>query len=246
MKIYSALRIGEYHVNHCEDYLFVGDIGEDKILCTVMDGCTMGIDSYFVSTLVGKLLRKISIEKGYEELYQADVIPNNLEKLLKSILKELFIELTITKNQLLLERNEMLTTLLILLADKRSKKGLVLVIGDGLVNINGKITEYDQDNKPDYLGFHLSEDFETWYTNQSQKLFIENLQDISIATDGIFMFKQIKKVETLETVNVLEYLVHDNSENDKFEMLDVKLHKLEHDFGLKPTDDLAIIRIING
>ncbi|MCC7454370.1 MAG: protein phosphatase 2C domain-containing protein, partial [Crocinitomix sp.] len=193
MKIYSALRIGEYHVNHCEDYLFVGDIGEDKILCAVMDGCTMGIDSYFVSTLVGKLLRKISIEKGYEELYQADVIPNNLEKLLKSILKELFIELIITKNQLLLERNEMLTTLIILLADKRSKKGLVLVIGDGLVNINGKITEYDQDNKPDYLGFHLTEDFETWYTNQSQKLFIENLQDISISTDGIFMFKQIKK-----------------------------------------------------
>lgn len=64
MKTYSALQIGDYHLNNCEDYLFIGDIGNDKILCAVMDGCTMGTDSYFVSTLTGKLLRKIAKEKG--------------------------------------------------------------------------------------------------------------------------------------------------------------------------------------
>ena len=67
MKIYSALQIGEYHTNHCEDYLFIGEIGSDKILCAVMDGCTMATDSYFVSTLVGKLLRKIVKIKGYQK-----------------------------------------------------------------------------------------------------------------------------------------------------------------------------------
>ena len=245
MKIYSALQIGDYHINHCEDYLFIGNIGNDKVLCAVMDGCTMGIDSYFVATLVGKLLRKITIEKGYKELYNLEIIPNDIENILKSILRKLLKELTITKKQLLLERNELLTTLIILLADKKTNNGVVLVIGDGLVNINGKITEFDQDNKPDYLGFHLAEDFDTWYDNQQQKIFFENIQDISIATDGIFMFERVKKVETTDTINVLEYLVLDKSEIEKEEMLNFKLKKLEHNFGLKPTDDLAIIRIIN-
>jgi hypothetical protein len=164
---------------------------------------------------------------------------------LKSILKELFKELIITKNQLLLERNELLTTLIILLIDKKTNSGIVLVIGDGLVNINGTITEFDQDNKPDYLGFHLAEDFDTWYDNQQQKIVFENIQDISIATDGIFMFEQIKKVETTDTIDELKYLVFDQSELEKEEMLYLKLKKLEHNFGIKPTDDLAIIRIIN-
>lgn len=63
MKIYTALQMGEYHLNHCEDYLFVGGIGNDKLLCAVMEGCTVATDSYFASTLVGKLLRKIAKEK---------------------------------------------------------------------------------------------------------------------------------------------------------------------------------------
>jgi len=188
MKIYSTLHIGDYHINHCQDYLFTGNIGDDKILCAVMDGCTMAIDSYFASTLVGKLLRKISIEKGYSELYSLETISNDIDSYLKSILKELFKELVIIKNQLLLERNELLTTLIILLIDKKTNRGIVLVVGDGLININGQMTEFDQDNKPDYLGFHLAEDFDTWYDNQKQKIFFDQIEDISIATDGIFMF----------------------------------------------------------
>ena len=245
MKIYSALQIGDYHINHCEDYLFIGDIGNDKILCAVMDGCTMGTDSYFASTLVGKLLRKITIEEGYKELYNLVPISNDIDNSLKSILRELFKELVITKNQLVLDKNELLTTLIILLADKKANVGVVLVIGDGLVNINGQITEFDQDNKPDYLGFHLGEDFEAWYDNQKQKIFFEKIQDISIATDGIFMFTQVKKTDTTDTVNALEFMVLDNSNIENDEMLNFKLKRLEHEFGLKPTDDLAIIRMIN-
>lgn len=244
MKIYSTLQIGDYHINHCEDYLFTGNIGDDKVLCAVMDGCTMAIDTYFASTLVGKLLRKISIEKGYRELYSLETISNDIDSYLKSILKELFKELVIIKNQLLLERNELLTTLIILLLDKKTNKGVVLVVGDGLVNINGIITEFDQDNKPDYLGFHLAEDFDTWYDNQKQKIFFDQIEDISIATDGILMFEKVKKVENTDSINALEYLILDKTELDYEEMLNFKLKKLEHNFGLKPTDDLAIIRLV--
>lgn len=59
MKIYSTLQIGEFHLNHCEDYLIIEDPGKDKKLLAIMDGCTMGCDSYFIATLVGKILKRI-------------------------------------------------------------------------------------------------------------------------------------------------------------------------------------------
>lgn len=92
MKTYTALRIGDYHTNYCEDYLFTGSIGSDKLLCAVMDGCTNGTDCYFISTLVGKLLRKIAKEKSYQELYTPEP-GKDIESALKSVLKDLFSEL---------------------------------------------------------------------------------------------------------------------------------------------------------
>ncbi len=243
MKIYSALQIGDYHINHCEDYLFIGDIGTNKTLCAVMDGCTMATDSYFVSTLVGKLLRKITKEKGYKELYNLEV-HSDLDSYLKSIVQDLFKELNVTKNQLMLDQKELLTTLIILLVDKKENQGIVLVVGDGLVCINGKVTEFDQDNKPDYLGFHLTENFDTWYVNQQQKIIFEGVEDISIATDGIFMFKPVKTVETTETINPLDFLLSDKTNIDNADMLEIKLKNLEYQFGLKPTDDFAMVRLI--
>jgi hypothetical protein len=44
--------------------------------------------------------------------------------------------------------------------DTDAGAGQVMVIGDGLVSIDGQLTEYEQDNRPDYLGYHLGEDFE--------------------------------------------------------------------------------------
>lgn len=243
MKIYQTLQIGDYHTNHCEDYLFCGEIGNDKIICAVMDGCTMAIDSYFASTLVGKLLRKITIERSYKEFYKLEPKFDNIDSYLKSILKQLIDELIITRNQLMLDTKELLTTLIILVLDKTSNKGIVLVIGDGFVNINGKFTEFDQDNKPDYLGFHLGKNIDSWYDSQIQKIIFDDIQDISIATDGIFTFSKMKHTETIDEINVLDYLLVDNSNTENIDMLNFKLKQLENKFGLKPTDDLAIIRI---
>lgn len=243
MKIYSALQIGEYHINHCEDYLFIGEIGNDKTLCAVMDGCTMGTDSYFASTLTGKLLRKIVIEKGYKELYDFE---NNIsiDDDLKSIMKQLFKELSGIKNLIMLDEKELLTTLIILLADKKKNQGIVLVVGDGLVSINGQKTEFDHNNKPDYLGFHLNEDFESWYSSQKQKIEFTDIEDISIATDGFFMFKPYRKINPNEKIDPMEYLINDKDNEGNEEMLGLKLKRLEHIYGLKPTDDFAMIRLI--
>ncbi|MFL9484209.1 protein phosphatase 2C domain-containing protein [Chitinophagaceae bacterium LWZ2-11] len=245
MQIYSVLQIGEYHLNHCDDYLIVNEIGSDKILCAVMDGCSMAPDSYFASTLVGKLLKKISKTKGYKELYGLEPSAANIDDYLKTILQDLFKELNIVKNQLVLDQKDLLTTLLILLIDKKTNEGIVLVIGDGLININGCITEFDQDNKPDYLGFHLNKDFDTWYNTQTQKVLFKNIKDISIATDGITMFTKVATGNTDKEIDAIDFMINNKADADKEDMLYLKLKALEHKHGLKPTDDLALIRILN-
>ena len=243
MKIYSAIQIGDYHQNNCEDHLYIGEYGKSKILCAVMDGCTTALESHFASTLVGKILKKICIEKGYKEFIEQNDLQLNIEENLKSILQDLLNELKIVKNQLMLDSKELLTTLIIMLFDKNNEQGIILATGDGFVNINGEITEFEQDNKTDYLGFHLSEDFETFYNAQKQKIEFNKITDLSISTDGIFTFEKLAPNKSNEEINVIEFLTSEKTNCEKDEMLNLKLKILENEFGLKPMDDFSIIRI---
>jgi hypothetical protein len=243
MRLYSALQIGEYHVNHCEDYLFFGEIGANKWLLAVMDGCTMAKDSYFASTLVGKLLRKIAKERLFAELYELEPV-TDAETTVRFVLQNLVDDLNRTRNDIMLDRLELLTTLVISVVDVENKNGVVLALGDGLVCIDGKITEFDQDNKPDYLGYHLDKDFDYWYKMQQQKLHFDNFADFSMATDGVTSFTKIKDITNEGLADPVNFLLSDCSGNETDEMLNLKLKKLEHVFGLKPTDDLAIVRMI--
>ncbi|ALM48154.1 hypothetical protein AMR72_04135 [Flavobacterium psychrophilum] len=243
MRVYTVLQIGHYHANYCEDYLFTGAVGNDKLVFAVMDGCTTAIDSHFISTLTGKLLRKITTEKGYQELYDPAIFTDT-EYLLKSIVKDLFSEIRLIKNQLMLDPKELLTTIILMVIDKEKAKGELIVIGDGLVNINGSTTEFDHDNTPDYIGFHINEDFESWYEKHDQKISFISIGDISIATDGIFSFTKIKRTESEETIDSHDFLLTDRTGFENSEMLSLKLKKMEHENGLVPTDDFAMIRII--
>ncbi len=242
MNIYSALQIGDYHINHCEDFLMMKKMGSYKILCAVMDGCSTAMESQFASALAGKILRKICVEKGYQELYETHK-NTDPEEDLKTVLKELFKEIGRLKNHLMLDEKELLTTVTLLLYHEEKDEGAALCIGDGLVSINGEITEFERDNKPDYFAYHLKENFEDWYNRQTQKIFFSGLRDISIATDGISSFTAIRKTDHDEKINPIDYLLHDTSQSDAEDMLSIKLKRLEHHYGMKPTDDLAIIRI---
>ncbi|RFS17851.1 protein phosphatase 2C domain-containing protein [Emticicia sp. C21] len=243
MKIYTALQKGEHHPIYCEDYYFVGKIGDDMVVCAVMDGCTMATDSYFASTLVGKLLRKITKEKSYKAFYGLDSYTTP-ESYLKAILADLFNELSFIRNQLMLETAELLTTLVIMLVDKKEKQGIVMAIGDGLVCINGQITDFDQNNVPDYVGYHLHKDFEEWYSAQQQKILFHEIQDIIVATDGIFTFMPINKTNYASAIDPMNFLLFDKANKQNSEMLSWQLKHLEFEYGLKPTDDLAMIRIL--
>ncbi len=241
MKLHSILQIGEHHTNHCEDYLVSEKIGHNQMLCAVMDGCTMGVDAYFISTMIGKLLRKIAKGFYFKEFIEKQHFTN--KDLLKQVCKQLFLDLNELKNKLQLERDEMLSTLILMIIDIEKWNASIITVGDGVIACNAQLIEYQQDNRPDYLGYHLAENFETWFSNHPQFNHFEQVQDVSIATDGILTFSRFDNRGVVSKNNAIEYLLMDKSliHNDK--MFHLKMLQIQNDWGLKPTDDLGIIRV---
>lgn len=242
MKIYSVLQIGQFHTNYCEDFLVTEPIGTDKRLIAVLDGCTMGTESAFASMLFGKLLRSIAKQLYYQDFIQKDV--RDIRQILKAVFEILFKEARSIKNQLNLDTNELLSTIILGIIDESNPGATFLTVGDGLIYHDGNAVEYEQDNIPDYLGYHLGKDFNTWFGQQKQVLDVSDFKDLSISTDGIFTFQNLsKKGENQQPGRVIEYLLNDTefSENDNF--LERKVRLLEHENQLVVTDDLAIIRV---
>ena len=71
------------------------------------------------------------------------------------------------------------------------------------------------------------------------------IEDISIATDGIFTFSNFnnegyKKCE----VDLVEFLLNEKGDTKNPRMLIKRLKKIEEKWGLRPTDDIGIIRLI--
>jgi hypothetical protein len=150
----------------------------------------------------------------------------------------LFSEIKKIQQGLFLEKEELLSTLILGLIDLKKQWIKAIVIGDGLVNVDDNIYDFDQDNKPDYLGLHLSEDFEEWYSYQSQIIDSKFAKEIIISTDGIFSFLPFEYRKLEKTINSDEFILEKSNLNFKQRLL-----CLEEDYGLKPTDDLAIVSI---
>lgn len=242
MKIYTSLTIGEFHTNYCEDFLINEQIATNQRVVAVLDGCTMGKESVFASILYGKVLRNVVKNMFYEEFISEKSSALHLK--LKEVLRVLFSEIKLIKNQLGLEINELLSTLIIGIIDIKTAEAEFLTIGDGMIIQDGKITEYEQDNTPDYLAYHLTKNFDDWYKSQKQKLSIVDFKDLSICTDGIFTFKNFQKKEKQKTeLEIIEFLLIDN-EGSKFDnFLERKVRQLKNERNHVVTDDLAIIRI---
>lgn len=243
MKKYSYSKIGAFHTNHNEDSYTISQIGDHKWLIAVMDGCSMGKESHFASTLITKILRKIGKELSYKSFIEKTKKSTN--EYLEAILAQLFHNLRQIQSQLHLDKVEILSTLILGIVDEQEKVADLITIGDGLIYCDGIFYEYDQDDKPDYLGYHLVEDFSSWFQNQSQKLNLKNVSDLSISSDGIFTFRNFdgRKFPKIEEKEILEYLLIAEASKDQEAMLSKKIIEIEAKFGLKPSDDLTIIRI---
>lgn len=242
MRIDKTLQIGEFHTNHCEDFLITSQIGSHLELIAVMDGCTMGEESAFASMLFGKTLRNIAKQQFYQEFVNATATdPVNL---MKEVVKQLQKELKHIKNQLGLNINELLSTLLLGIIDTQNHSAEVLVLGDGLVCYNGQLIEFEQGDKPDYLAYHLSEDFEEWYSQQKQRLSLSSIKDLSISTDGIFTFKNLmNKSKQLPEQEIIHTLLINGPDASGINFLDKKVRDLKEEANHVVTDDLAIIRV---
>ncbi|GAA0711737.1 protein phosphatase 2C domain-containing protein [Aquimarina litoralis] len=208
-----------------------------------MDGCTMSKESVFASMLIGKTLRNIAKEEFYKEFLNKN--SKELAVLLQEILEKLFQQLKITKNSLGLETEELLSTLIIGVIDKDTSNAEFLSVGDGLIHYDDISVEYEQNDKPDYLGYHLGEDFDTWYQSQEQRLSITDFRDLSISTDGIYSFKNFKNPnQQKKEQEIIAFLLRDQQGKNYDNFLEKKIRDLELEYNQVLTDDIAIIRII--
>ncbi|MBL7817270.1 MAG: protein phosphatase 2C domain-containing protein [Saprospiraceae bacterium] len=242
--MYKISIIGQFHLNHNEDSSVILEIGEDILLCAVMDGCSMGQESHFASTLLKKLLRKIGKEINYKEFIAKN--KKTTKGYLKDIIQQLFAELRQIKNLLHLERDEILSTIILAVLDKTKKEIELIAVGDGLICCNLTFTEFEQNNKPDYLGYHLNEAFDNWFESHPQRLSLKDVRNFSMTTDGIFTFRGFddKKYDKITEKGILEYLLIDEEWANQENMLNKKLIEIEKKYGLKPSDDLTIIRLM--
>lgn len=242
MQQYAFSTIGEYHTQHNEDFSCVHDVGDGLVLMAVMDGCSMGTDSYFAATALGKILRKAAKEQHYQAFIRKEQA--GPEATLKAIAQASFQQLQALQQLLHLDKYELLSTLLLGIVDTAQQKASLLVVGDGLVCCNGQLYVYEQDDRPDYLGYHLHKNFDDWYAAQQQRLNLEAIEDLSLATDGIFTFKPFdqKTYDQTAAPDLVDWLLKDKTGAESDQMLKTKVLGIESDWGLKPTDDLTILR----
>ena len=245
MHIRSFLQKGEFHPVFCEDFLFHTQLRDEFYIATVMDGCSMGNDSHFASSLFAKVLKKVVKELGYQEFFGD--LPAfeewSLEELGKYILEKSWEELRRIKSNLHLDQLELLSTLILAVVDTKRKQAWLIVLGDGFFAAEGKIREIDQDNRPDYLAYHLAEDFEEWYGKQNQQFNLEDIHELIIATDGIGSFEKLDKSKRDFQEEAENYLFFDPEFSDLAKVFDKKMEKLKTDFGLIATDDVGIIEM---
>jgi len=244
MKYFVLTHMGEFHINHNEDYFVIEDAGKDRKLIAVMDGCSSGTDSHLASTLIGKVLRKLAKQEAYREYAQKNQSP--LKQLLENMALSLFEELGNISRQLDLQSDELLSTLILGLVDQNENTAELMIVGDGMIHINGENIEYENDNKPDYIGYHLNMDKHLWYQTRTIRKSIQNLKDLTISTDGIHTFKNYdgKKYPVIENDQIMVefYTNLDNLDNPN--KLKKSLLKIKQIYGLMPSDDLTMIRFV--
>ena len=245
MKIVTLLKRGTYHQNFNEDFLFHHALSDDISICAVVDGCSSAKDSHFTSSLYAKSLHKTArmLPRMKEIVEDLDLEIMSLEDIADFFMKQLFEDLKRTKKLFFLQTEELLSTIVLLIYNNKSRSALIKMNGDGLFSVNKRITEIDQNNTPNFLGYHLDSRFETVNADAIQTWSFESVTDVSISTDGIDKLLNKSKTEP-PGFNVRERFLIDKPEN----LPENHMESLFDSFvkkGFVPHDDIGIIRLIN-
>lgn len=231
MKIDSYLQRGYSHVNYCEDSLVTASYG-DFVMAAVMDGCSSGADSHFIATYYGKVLRK-SFQQ-IVPIYKS----NNSDPLVeigKYILEDLFYQVKRLKSEMALDITEILTTSIILVANKATGKQWINTSGDGLFIVDGKSTIISQNNMPDFMGYHLDNQAGEWIEMHTSTYELAG-EHLILSTDGVQSFTDIEgnKVDILNKF-VGERQIGGSDMKSFFAQLGIQ--------GIRPYDDVAIVSL---
>lgn len=210
-----------------------------------MDGCSSGIDSYFAATLFGKILSKIFTTLQYPQAIGFDTDIATTSKIIEFVCHLFYKDLVQAKCNLFLERNELLSTLIIAVYKPVSKELSIMAAGDGVYTVNGDTTVIDEDNKPNYIAYHFDKEFETWFNEQTTLRHYSEVSSFAISTDGVESFAKEALNEKTEGFDAINYLLVDDSMADSPAMLHKKCLLLESNYQLISRDDVAIIRVIN-
>lgn len=235
-------RIGSHHTDHNEDACVTEELTDRHVMIAVMDGCSAGTDSHLASTLVAKILRKIARQTNQRTF--AERRQPTVNELLRDTLRTLFADLRRLNAELALDYDELLTTLVLAVVDREGPRAEVLTVGDGVVACDGEIVEYDHDNKPDYLGYHLHDDFDDWWNLQTQRIVCEDFLDLALATDGVFSFRPFSRdpYRPVADDELVKFLLTARDEGEVETLYRRQLLYIRDKFGLEATDDLTIAR----
>lgn len=209
-----------------------------------MDGCSMGTDSHFAAGLIAKVLRRIAKQTNLRSF--AEGTTHTTAGLLKATLRTLFKDLKRLNADLDLGDDELLSTLLLAIVDTREQNAEIVIIGDGVVACDEEILEFNQENKPDYLGYHLHEDFEDYWNLLTQRVSAQDFLDLALATDGVFSFRPFShdSYRPVTEEELLSFLLLHREEGAEDTAYRRKVIYVKNTFGLEATDDFTVVRVL--
>lgn len=216
--------------NSCEDSFFVKETDELIYGC-ICDGCSTGIKSHFASQAICYAFEKTA--SNYINMF-----PITSERAVRAIIANIFM----IKSILTLDNMNFLSTLLMFQYHKPSKKLLIRAFGDGFYSVNDVECIIDQNNIPDYIGYHLNDDYKNlgdYLDKYPERLYID-VEKFLISTDGIERIERgaLQKEATIEP---LKLLLHPPTGKT---YLDRMWNLIKKD-GFILSDDLTIVSYVN-
>jgi hypothetical protein len=244
INLITHTQIGTHHTDHNEDAFLTAEITDRHLLLAVMDGCSSGTDAHFATGLIAKVLRRIAKQTNLRSF--AERTSPTTEQLLKDTLRTLLADLARLSSDLDLDQVELLSTLVLAIVDTQDRHAEIVVIGDGVIACDEEIIEFDQQNKPDYLGYHLHEDFDDYWNLLTQRVTATDFLDLALASDGVFAFRAFShdSYRPVTEEELISFLLCHRDEGPDETAYRRKVIYISNTFGLKPTDDLTVVRVM--
>jgi len=217
----ATLNVRADHHNSCEDSVLVVE-NENFIDGIISDGCSTGIKSHFASQ---------AYCYAFEQVASGNSVNDN-------VLREMKLRLLALSGVLGLEEMNLLATVILFHYNKIDNILNIRVFGDGYYYINDVEYIVDQNNTPDYLGYHIYKnptDFDE-YLKKYPSMTYYDVERFMICSDGITRISR-SAMQQNATVDPNKLLFHPPTSKNYLERM---WNLIKRDkFSL--TDDLTIV-----